>query len=190
MRAGLGAALLVVLGVVSAAAQTPGGGGAGTVDYRIGPEDSLLISVWKNDTITKTVPVRPDGMISLPLVHDVKAAGLTPMELRAVLTTRLSEFIPNPEVSVIVTDVHSFKVSVLGEVAKPARYELKSGATVLDVLALAGGLSEFSARSRIVIMRTESGKVTRIPFNYNKVTAAGGEHGNLRLEPGDIVLVP
>lgn len=185
--------VLAVAGWLALGASTAGGesngvnGGAG---YRIGPEDTLLISVWRNEAISKSVPVRPDGMISLPLINDVKAAGYTPAELRDVLVARLAEFMPTPEVSVIVTEVRSFKVSVLGEVAKPARYELKSATTVLDVLALAGGLTEFAARSRIVIMRPRGDGVKRILFNYNKVVAGGGEQGNLQLQPGDIVLVP
>lgn len=176
---------------ITVQAQTPRGANGAALDaYRIGPEDTLLVSVWKNEAISKTVPVRPDGMISLPLLHDVTAAGLTPEQLRDVLIEKLSAYIPNPEVSVIVTDVRSFKVSVLGEVARPARYELKSWATVLDVIALAGGLNEFAARSRIIILRPEGKAMKRIPFNYNKVVAAGGEQENLALQPGDIVLVP
>lgn len=158
--------------------------------YRIGPEDTLLISVWKNDAITKTVPVRPDGMISLPLLQDVKAAGLTPTELREELTKRLSEFIPSPEVSVILTEVRSFKVAVMGEVKSPARYDLKSWTTVVDILALAGGFNEFAKRNRIVILRPGGTTMTRIPFDYNKVISAGGEQANIYLWPGDIVLVP
>ena len=158
--------------------------------YRIGPEDTLQISVWKNEAMSRTVPVRPDGMVSLPLVNDVEAAGLTPMQLRDLLTQKLAEYIPNPEVSVILTDVKSFKVSVIGEVAKPARYELKAWTTVLDVLALAGGFTQFAARTRIVILRPNGKTVTRIPFNYNKVIAASTEQENFYLQPGDIVLVP
>ena len=162
-----------------------------TGEYRIGPEDTLLVSVWKNEAITKTVPVRPDGMISLPLIHDVKAAGLTPMELRDELTKKLSEFIPSPEISVILTDVRSFKVSVMGEVARPARYDLKSWTTVLDVLALAGGFNEFAKRNRIVILRPDGTSMKRIPFDYNKVTTSSdAEQANVYLRPGDIVLVP
>ncbi len=159
-------------------------------EYRIGPEDMLQIAIWKNEAMSRTVPVRPDGMISLPLLNDVKAAGLTPMELRDLLIKSLAEYMPTPEVSVILTDVRSFKVSVIGEVAKPARYDLKSWTTVLDVLALAGGLNQFAARSRIVILRQEGKTLQRIPFNYNKVTSAGGEHENIYLRNGDIVLVP
>jgi len=189
----LGAALaaLLTVGASDTSAQAPTAANADPLDeYRIGPEDTLLVSVWKNDAISKTVPVRPDGMVSLPLVHDVRAAGLTPLELRDLLAKKLAEFIPNPEVSVIVTEVRSFKVSVIGEVTKPARYELKSRTTVLDVLALAGGLNEFAARTRIVILRTDGKVMRRIPFNYNKVIAAGGERDNVYLQPGDVVVVP
>jgi polysaccharide export outer membrane protein len=158
--------------------------------YRIGPEDLLAISVWKNEAMSRTVPVRPDGMISLPLLDDVQAAGLTAMELRDVIVKKLTDYIPAPEVSVIVTEVRSFKVSVMGEVARPARYELKSVTTVLDVLAQAGGFNQFANRSRIVILRPNGKTMTRIPFNYNKVIAAGGEGENFYLQSGDIVLVP
>ena len=158
--------------------------------YKIGPEDMLSISVWKNDALSRSVQVRPDGMISLPLLDDVVAAGLTPVQLRDVLAKRLAEFIPNPEVSVIVTDVRSFKVSLLGEVGKPGRYELRSWTTILDLLAMAGGLNQFAARSRIVVLRPTGKTMTRIPFNYNKVVSSGGEEENFYLQPGDIVLVP
>jgi polysaccharide biosynthesis/export protein len=156
-------------------------------EYRIGPEDGLKISVWKNDAMSGTSNVRPDGKISLPLLNDVQAAGLTALELRGVLTAKLKEFIPNPEVSVIVTDIRSLKVSVIGEVAHPGRFELRSRATVLDVLALAGGFTQFAAPSRIVILQPDGKTMKRIPFNYNKVA---GEQENFYLRNGDIVLVP
>ena len=144
-------------------------------EYRIGAEDTLQISIWRNEAMSKTIPVRPDGMISLPLLNDVKAAGLTPTELREVIATKLSEYMPSPEVSVILTDVRSFKVSVIGEVRRPARYELKSWTTILDVLALAGGFTEFAARGRIVVLRPNGKTIKSIQFNYNKVVTAGGE---------------
>jgi polysaccharide export outer membrane protein len=158
--------------------------------YRVGPEDVLNIVVWKNDGISRTVPVRPDGMISLPLLNDVQAAGLTPMELRDVIMKKLAEYEPNPEVSVIVQEVRSFKVSVIGSVKTPGRYELKSRATVLDVLALAGGLGEFASRARILILRPAGAGMKRLVFNYNKVVSSDGEQENLLLHPGDIVVVP
>ena len=159
-------------------------------EYRIGPEDVLSISVWKNEPMSRVLPVRPDGMISLPLIDDVMAAGLTPAELRNVLAQKLAEYVPSPAVTVIVNDVKSFKVSVIGEVIRPARYELKSRTSVLDVLALAGGFNQFAARNRVVVLRQEGDKKVRIPFNYTRVTAGASDEENLDLRPGDIVLVP
>jgi polysaccharide export outer membrane protein len=187
--------LLLVSALSAAEAQAPAAAGSqqdasrlgATQAYRIGPEDVLLIAVWKNEAMSRTVPVRPDGMISLPLLNDVHAAGLTALELRGVLAKRLAEYIPNPEVSVIVSDVRSFKVSVMGEVAHPGRFEFRSWTTVLDALALAGGFTPFAARSRIVILRPEATTMKKIPFNYNKVTE---EQENVYLRNGDIVLVP
>ena len=158
--------------------------------YRIGPEDELQISVWKNEAMSQTVPVRPDGMISLPLLNDVRAAGLTPMQLRGVLINKLAEYMPNPEVSVIVKEMRSFKASVIGEVKKPTRIDIVSPTTVLDAIALAEGFNEFAFRSRIVILRREGKNMKRILFNYNKVISDSGEHPNLVLQPGDIVVVP
>ena len=160
-------------------------------EYRIGPEDVLDIAVWNNTAISRTTPVRPDGKISLPLLNDVQAAGLTPTQLSEVLTKKLTEYMPTPEVSVIVREVNHFKVSVLGEVKKPGRYDFRSQATVLDALAVAGGLSDFAARSRIVILRPNgNGSSQRIPVNYNKIVSADTPPATLYLQPGDIILVP
>jgi polysaccharide export outer membrane protein len=158
-------------------------------DYKIGPEDLLDISVWKNPELSRTVPVRPDGKVSLPLVNDIQASGLTPTALRQQLIERLSEFIPAPEVAVIVREVHSMKVAVVGSVKTPGRYELKSAATVLEMIALAQGFTDFAARDRVVVLRQENGETKRIPFNYRKV-AAGDEQSNLVVQPGDIIVVP
>ncbi|PYQ55278.1 MAG: hypothetical protein DMF78_02585 [Acidobacteria bacterium] len=158
--------------------------------YRIGPEDVLQISVWNNEPISRTTPVRPDGNISLPLLNDVPAAGLTPMELREQLVRRLADYMPNAEVSVIVTDVHSFKVSVIGAVPKAGRFELKSLTTVMDVLAMAGGLNEFASRSRIVVIRSNGAESERIPFDYDKVRAGDPTQANFQVHPGDIIIVP
>jgi polysaccharide export outer membrane protein len=158
--------------------------------YRIGPEDVLQVSVWGNEAVSRTAPVRPDGRISLPLLNDVQAAGLTPMELRDELSRRLAEYIPHPEVAVSVTEVKSFKVSVIGAVVKPGRYELKSRATVIDVLALAEGFTEFAARSRVVVMRSDGSRVERLPFDYDKVASGSSGQANFYVRAGDIVLVP
>ena len=183
---------LIVAGLATAEEQAKGHSGVTGADgdYNIGPEDVLDIAVWNNTAISRTVPVRPDGKISLPLLNDVQAAGLTAMQLRGVLTKKLAEYVPTPEVSVIVREVRSFKVSVIGEVKTPGRYELKSRATVLDVLAQAGPFSDFASRARIFVLRLNGTTMKRIPFNYNKVIAADGEAENFLLQPGDIVVVP
>lgn len=159
-------------------------------EYRIGPADVLQVSVWKNEALTRTVPVRPDGMISLPLVNEIRAAGLTPMQLRDALKRKLADFVPNAEVSVVVLEIHSFVVSVLGEVRTPGRYELSSSTTVLDVLARAGGITEFAKRSGVLVLRADGGATKRIPFNYNKVIAAPDANENFLVRPGDIIVVP
>lgn len=158
-------------------------------EYLIGPEDVLNIVVWNNAALSSTVQVRPDGMISLPLVNDVQAEGLTPMALQEVLRKKLTDFLPSPEVSVIINDVRSFNVTVIGEVGKVGRLNLKSRTTVLEALALAGGFTPFASKSGIVILRHEEKTVKRIPFNYNKAIAEGGERENFYLKPGDIILV-
>ena len=157
-------------------------------DYKIGPEDVLDISVWKNAELSRTVPVRPDGKVSLPLVNDIQAAGLTPNRLREELTRRLSEYVPSPEVAVIVREVHSAKVSVVGAVRSPGRYEVRSPATVLELIALAQGFTDFAARDRIVVLR-QNGTPQRITFNYRKITD-GTEQDNFLVQPGDIIVVP
>src|SRR4029077_24093 len=135
-------------------------------EYRIGSEDVLDISVRNNAELQKLVPVRPDGKISLPLVNDVDAAGLTPMELRHVLTEKFAEYIQNPEVSVVVREIHSLKVSVMGNVKAPGRYELRGASTVLDALALATGFNDFAARRKIIILRREGPTQQRLRFDY------------------------
>jgi len=172
----------------------------GFEDYRIGPEDSLFVSVWRNDVMSRAVVVRPDGRISLPVLNDVEAAGLTPAQLRDVLVAKLSEYMPDPDVAVIVTDVRSLKVSVIGEVVRPGRYEIRGRTTVLDALSLAGGLTAFASRSRIVVLRPDGNTTKRIPFDYARVSPDGfldrvmafgrREQDNFYLRPGDVVLVP
>jgi polysaccharide export outer membrane protein len=158
--------------------------------YQIGPEDLLDISVWKNVELSRVVPVRPDGKVSLPLVNDIQAAGLTPSELRDQITTKLAEYIPAPEVSVMVREVHSRKVAVVGAVKMPGRYEMKSPMTVLEAIALAQGLTDFASRDRIVVLREVNGKTTQLPFNYRKIGDDGSPQQNFFLRAGDIVVVP
>jgi polysaccharide biosynthesis/export protein len=165
-----------------------------TAAFVIGPEDVLEVAVWGNTDVTRTVPVRPDGKISLPLINDIQAAGLTPIQLRETVTKALKPYIPEPAVSVLVREIHSFKVTVIGQVKAPGRYELKGRATVLDVLAMAGGLNEYAARGRILVLRDEQGTPRQIPFPYDKLTSKhaskpGGPE-NLCVRPGDVILVP
>ncbi len=161
-----------------------------TEEYRIGPADVLQISVWKNETLSRTVPVRPDGMISLPLINDVQVAGLTSAQLRDILKKKLAVYLPNPEVSVIVMEMRSFTVSVLGEVKTAGRYQFASRVTVLDVLARAGGITEYASPSDILVLRPAGNAMTKIPFNFRKVIAAPERNGNFFVQPGDIVVVP
>jgi polysaccharide biosynthesis/export protein len=163
---------------------------AASSDYVIGPEDVLQVTVWKNDTLSRVVPVRPDGKISLPLLHDVQAAGLTSMQLRDKISRSLAEFMPNPEVSVIVTDVRSFRVSVMGEVQRPGVLLLKSSTTVLEAIAMAGGFRDFASPSKIVVVRKEGGQTQKIPFNYNKAIRNGETEDNIYLKTGDVIVVP
>ena len=162
---------------------------AAPADYLIGPEDVLDILVWKNTDLSRTVPVRPDGKLSIPLVNDIQAAGLTTSALRDLLVTRLGEYVPSPEISVIVREVHSIKVSVVGAVKTPGRFELKSPATVLELIAMAQGLTDFASRDKIVVLRQNNGRQEKIPFNYGKV-ASGDEQENFFVRTGDIVFVP
>ena len=160
-----------------------------SAEYLIGPEDVLDISVWKNPELSRKVPVRPDGKVSLPLVNDIQAAGLTPSQLREQLAAKLAEYVPTPEVAVIVQEVLSLKVAVVGAVKTPGRFMLKSPATVLECIALAQGLTEFASRDRIVVLRQNGNHTQRIPFNYSKV-ANGSDQENFFVKPGDIIVVP
>jgi polysaccharide export outer membrane protein len=158
-------------------------------EYRIGPEDVLDITVWDNTQLTRTVAVRPDGKISLPILNDVDAANLTPMQLRDVLAKGYSEYIKDIVLSVIVREIHSLRVSVVGRVRTPGRYELGSRATVLEALALAGGLEEFAKRDRIVVFRHDGKQWQRLAFDYDYAVTENAEL-NFVLRPGDIIVVP
>ena len=159
-------------------------------EYLVGPGDVLHLSVWKDTSLDRVVTVRPDGMISYPLLNDVQASGLTPSQLQKNLTDKLKQYMADPEVSVVVQEVHSFAVSVLGEVKTPGRYELKGQATVLDVLAQAGGLSPFASASSVVILRPEGGVNKRIPFDYNAAVSKRAPEQMFYVHAGDIIMVP
>jgi polysaccharide export outer membrane protein len=158
--------------------------------YIIGPEDVLDINVWKEPDNSKTVPVRPDGKISLPLLNDVTAAGLTPMQLQSVLTDGLKKFISSPQVTVIVTQVNSRRVYVLGEVARTGALPMLPNMTVLQALSAAGGLSQYAKSSGIYVLRTENGSQKTYPFNYKEVVRGKHPEQNILLRSGDTVVVP
>ena len=160
--------------------------------YKIGAGDELLVSVWKEPDLTRTVPVRPDGKITMPLVGDVQASGLTPHELEGNLTKQLSSFVSTPSVSVTVQGVHSQKFNIVGEVQKPGTYELNGPpSTVLDGIAMAGGLKDFAKEKKIYILRVkEDGSQVKLPFNYKEVIKGQNMAQNVVLQPRDTIVVP
>ena len=160
-----------------------------TGDYVIGSEDTLHVSVWKEPDLTATLPVRPDGKISLPLLNDVQASGLTPMQLASDLTTRLKKFVADPQVTVVVTQMNSQKVFLLGEVLHTGAVPLLPNMTVLQVLSTAG-FSQFANTKGIYVLRTENGKQDKLPFNYKAVVKGEHMEQNILLKPGDTVVVP
>jgi len=158
--------------------------------YVIGPQDVLDINVWKETEMTRVVPVRPDGKISLPLINDVQAAGLTPQQLAAAVTEKLRKFMTEPQVTVIVTAINSQRVFVVGEVLRAGAFPLIPGMTVLQALASAGGFTTFADEKRIHVMRLVNGKHIEMPFNYREVLKGDNPDQNIKLEPGDTVVVP
>ncbi len=158
--------------------------------YVIGPEDVLHIAVWKEEALTRTVPVRSDGMISLPLVNDVQAAGLTPLQLREILVKKFGAFIANPVVTVVLTEANSFKVFVTGQVANPGVFSLRRETTLLQVITMAGGFTAEANREKIVLIRREQGKDTRFVINYREIIDGVNPEANVVLRSGDTVVVP
>jgi polysaccharide biosynthesis/export protein len=164
---------------------------AGPMDasrYIIGPEDSLQVTVWKEPTLSGNFPVRPDGMISLVLVGDLPAAGLTPMALSNDITQRLKKYIQDPVVTVAVLGVNSQRIFLVGEVGKVGPVMLTPGMTPLQAIVTAGGLSQFANSKKIYILRTVAGKQQKLPFNYKQ--ALKGENSGITLQPGDTIVVP
>lgn len=158
--------------------------------YVIGPEDVLYIYVWKEDNLSRSVPVRMDGMISIPLVDDIKAAGLTPLQLKELLLAKLREFVDTPDVTVIVTEANSYKVYVQGEVRTPGVIRLRTETSLVQVIVLAGGFTDWADKKKITILRKEGGKETRIRVNYKKIIDGDEGAQDIILKSGDIVIVP
>ena len=196
--AGASLAFLIVTGLAYAQqGQPPSKGvkGSGEVmadsdKYVIGSEDVLSIHVWKEEALTRQVPVRSDGKISLPLIDEIQAAGLTPLQLKEKLTVRLKEFIDNPSVSVIVTEANSQKVYVSGEVKTPGVYQLRGETTLLQVIPMAGGFTEWADQKKVLIIRKEGEKDRRIVVNYKKIVSGEDMSANIVLKPGDTIIVP
>jgi polysaccharide biosynthesis/export protein len=159
--------------------------------YVIGANDVLAINVWKEPDISRSVPVRSDGKISLPLVGELQAGGQTPRQLEQEITKRLQSYISEPEVTVIVQDSKSRKVNIMGMVARPGAYLLTSSTTVLDAIAMAGGFKDFAKQKSIYILRQAAdGSQKRIPFNYKEVIKGKNSDQNIRVEAGDTLVVP
>lgn len=163
--------------------------------FLLGPEDVLDITVWKNVDLSKTVVIRPDGLISLPIIGDVLAAGVTANELAERIAQHLRQFSNNPAVSVSVKEINSYSIYVLGEVTKPGKYQAKSFTTILQAISMAGGFTEFAKKNQLQIVRNRlngDGRLheTRIPIRYKDLLAGQGEPGNVILLSGDTVVVP
>lgn len=158
--------------------------------YLLGPEDQVKVSVWKDEQLTQEVVVRPDGMISFPLVGDIPAAGRTVEEVRLELVKRLGKFIPNPHVSVLATKLHSYKIYVTGRVNKPGEFLVGHYTDVLQALSLAGGLTPYAAENDIKIMRREKGEQKAYRFRYGDVRSGKDLDQNILLQRGDVVVVP
>lgn len=158
--------------------------------YVIGNDDVLVVSVWKEPELTRTMPVRPDGYIALPLIGEVKAQGSTPNQLQQELTQKLSNFITTPVVTVIVQEIRSQKVSVIGEVARPGTYPLIQPMTVMEALAQAGGFKDFAKTSKIYVLRVnKNGTTTKLPFDYKSALKGEGQRV-LKLQTSDTIVVP
>lgn len=164
-------------------------------DFLLGPEDVVEVTVWRNQDLSRSTVVRPDGMISLPLIGDVQASGLTAAQVSDRISKRLSEYKENPSVSVSVKEINSYVIYVVGEVVRPGKYPLKSYATVLQGISLAGGFTQYAYRNRMAVMRSVREGVgnerqVRIPVRYDDLVMGKGEVGNFRLLSGDTIVVP
>jgi polysaccharide export outer membrane protein len=159
-------------------------------DYVIGAEDILTVVFWREKDLSSDVVVRPDGRISLPVLQDVHAAGLTPEQLRDSLTKTAERFVEDPNVTVIVKEINSRRVYITGQVAKPGPYNVTSPLTVVQLIAFAGGLLEYADGKNVRIMRTENATPMSYKFNYKEVTEGKNLKQNIQLRPGDTVIVP
>src|SRR5260221_14794985 len=158
-------------------------------EYVIGPEDVLHIAVWKENDLTATLPVRPDGKISLPLLNDVQAAGLTPMQLADSLTEKLKKYVASPRVTVVVSSINSKRIFMVGEVGHAGPLPMLPNMTVLQALSSAG-MTQFANTKKIYVMRVQNGKQEKLPVNYRKLVKGEQMEQNYLLQPGDTIVVP
>jgi polysaccharide export outer membrane protein len=159
------------------------------IGYVIGPEDVLHVAVWREADLTATLPVRPDGKISLPLLNDVQASGLTPQQLADSVREKLKKYIADPRVTVVVTQINSKRIFMVGEVLHPGPMSMIANMTVLQALSSAG-LNQFANTKRIYVLRTENGKQQKLPVNYRKLVKGEQIEQNYLLQPGDEIVVP
>ena len=158
--------------------------------YKIGAQDVIRVDVWREDQLTRTVPVRTDGKVTLPLLNDIQAVGLTPMELAGIIREELKKFITNPQVTVSVTEINSRRIYVNGEVNKSGAYQLLPHMTILQALSGSGGFTAFAQVKRIYILRVQNGGPAKIAFNYKEAITGKNPAQNIELEPGDTIVVP
>lgn len=161
-----------------------------SAQYTIGPEDVIKIDVWKEPQLSSSVPVRTDGKISLPLIHDVYVVGLTPLQLQAELTRMFSQYVEKPTVSVIIEEINSLKIFVTGNVQQPGVFNVKREVNLLQAIALAGGFTEWANKRNIKIFRKQGGSEQIIKINYNKIISGKHPELNIPLQPGDSIVVP
>ena len=159
--------------------------------FVIGANDVLAINVWKEPDVSRSVPVRSDGKISLPLAGEIQASGLTPLKLEQDIASKLQNYISEPEVTVIVQQINSQKFNILGMVSKPGSYSLTNSATVLDAIAAAGGFRDFAKQKSVYVLRHNSnGTESRLPFNYKDVVKGKNPDQNIKLQPNDTIVIP
>lgn len=158
--------------------------------YKIGPQDVVRIDVWKEPEISRTIPVRPDGKVSLPLLNDVQASGLTAMQLAGAIREGLAKYLTGPQVTVTVIEINSRRVYVTGEVAHSGALPLLPNMTVLQALSSVGGFTQFARLKNIYVLRTEEGRQVKHPFNYKEVVKGNLQEQNILLQSGDVIVVP
>ena len=173
-----------------AAARTSAVGIPVPPDYVIGPDDQLSVTFWRDKDMSADVTVRPDGKITLPLLNDVQAAGLRPDQLREKVAEEAKRYVDDPQPTIVVTKINSRKVFITGQVAKPGPYSLMAPTTVLQLISMAGGLTDYAHSKKISIMRTENGRQIAYHFNYKDIAAGKNMKQNIELKPGDTVVVP